>query len=280
MWSFRSLLAMSVGIALVGLTPQADAVAVDSELLFLVDINQTGLNNNQFDRLLQGYGDAMTSSQVLDSIQSGALGKIAVSLVFYGGTSSQTVGIPWMKIGSLADAQQFSNMVQALSRPFSISSPSISSALGFATNYFGTETGGASNGFESTAQVVEVAVSTLPLIPNPAADKAARDGALAAGVDVINSIAVGNRSNTVASYFASNVIGGEVGGVAASSDRGNINGGFNDFVATHVGSSVEGAAVESQSAVPEPTSAICLIPAAGILLLRRRREASISSERA
>ena len=44
---------------------------------------------------------------------------------------------------------------------------------------------------------------------------AARDGALASGVELINSIALGNRSAAVASYYAANVIGVASSAVAA-----------------------------------------------------------------
>jgi hypothetical protein len=274
---------MSLGIAAVcGLSPKADAVAVDSELLFLVDITQTGMNTPQFNTLMDSYAAAMTNSQVIDSIQSGATGRIAVSMVFYGGSFTQTVGVPWMSIGSMAEAQQFANIVSDLSRPFSITSPSISAALEFATNHFGTETGGTANGFESAVQIVEVVAAGLPLFPNPAADQAASNEALASGVDIINSIAVGNRSSTVQNYFASNVVGGEVGGVEASSGRSTINNSLDDYMAAQFGSTVDGAAqVSNEMAVPEPSSMVSSLAAAAFLLFRRRRhEHSLTSGRA
>ena len=278
---FRLLLTMSLGIAMAGISPRADAVAVDSELILLVDIGQGGLNSQQFDTLMDSYASAMTSSQVLDSIQSGATGKIAVSLLFYGGTFSQTsVGVPWMAIGNMAQAQQFANLVQNVLRPFSISSPSISAALDYATNHFGTETGGPANGFESTAQILEVTVSSLPLFPNPSADKAARNDAIASGVDIINSIALGNRSSTISDYFASNVIGGEVGGVEATSTRSSVNNSLDDYLAGRLENTVEGGAVASQTAVPEPSSAAFAISAVLLLLGRRRRGESPTTGRA
>ena len=264
----RILLVMSLGIALAGFPSQADATAVDSELLLLVDITQGGINNTQFNRLMDGYAAAMTSSQVLDSIESGEVGKIAVSLVFYSNAFTQTVGIPWMSIGNAAEAQQFANLITVLSRPFALGSPSIGAALDYATDHFGTETGGASNGFESDVQIVEIAVTALPLLQDPAGDQDARDDALAAGVDIINSIAVGNRADSIASYFASNVVGGEIGGVSGSSSTSSLNGTLDSFLANHVATTVEGGAV---AAVPEPSSAICLISGLGFLLLGRRR---------
>ena len=73
---------MSIGIAVLGLQSKAEAELVDSELVLLVDITPRGLNGSEFDQVMESYATAFSSSQVLDSIQSGAYGKIAVSLMF------------------------------------------------------------------------------------------------------------------------------------------------------------------------------------------------------
>ena len=125
---------MSLGIALIGLQPKADAELVDSELVLLVDITPRGLNDSEFDQVMAGYATAFTSSQVLNSIQSGAYGKIAVSLMFYGNASTQVVGIPWMTIGNSVEAATFAALARAVNRPFSIGSPSVASALTLATS--------------------------------------------------------------------------------------------------------------------------------------------------
>lgn len=265
------ILVMSLGIAMAGFLPRAAAEAVDTELLLLVDVSQGGINNTQFNRLMDGYAAAMTSSQVLNSIESGERGQIAVSLVFYGNTFTQIVGIPWMRIGNAAEAQQFANLVTVLTRPFTLGSPSIAAGLDYATNHFGTETGGGANGFESETQIIEVAVTNLSLLQNPAGDRGARDESLASGVDVINSVALGNNANNIANYFASNVIGGEAGGVDGSSSTASVNGNgsaLNNFLAGHMQQTVQGGAVAS---VPEPSSTLALISGLGLLLLGRRR---------
>jgi Ca-activated chloride channel homolog len=262
---------MCLGIAVAGLSSQAAAEAVDSELLLLVDVSQGGINNTQFNRLMDGYAAAMSSSQVLDSIESGERGQIAVSLVFYGNAFTQMVGIPWMRIGNAAEARQFADLVTVLSRPFTFGSPSVAASLDYATNHFGGETGGASNGFESGVQIVEVAATNLALFQNPGGDQDARDEALASGVDIINAIAVGANASSIADYFAANVVGGEVGGVHGSSSTASVNGNggaLNSFLASHMQQAVEGGAI---AAVPEPSSALALISGLGLLVLVRRR---------
>lgn len=261
---------MSLGIAMAGLYSNAEATAVDSELVLLVDITDRGLNKHEFEDVMNGYASAMTSSQVLDSIASGATGRIAVSLVFYGNSMTHVVGIPWMMISNAAQAQQFATIAQSLSRPLSITSPSIDTAIDFAANHFGTETGGNSNGFESAVQIIEVAAASLPLFPNPAAVRDSRDDALASGVDVINAVAIGNSTRDIKNFFAANVVGGELDGNPGSATSAKANNSLDDFLASDLGKSIEDGGTVSTS-VPEPSSSALLMAGAGFLLLRRRR---------
>lgn len=272
------ILAVSLGIALAGLYSQAEATAVDSELVLLVDITDRGLNKHEFEDVMQGYASAMTSSKVLDSIGSGATGKIAVSLVFYGNSLTHVVGIPWMMISSAAEAQQFATIARGLSRPVSITSPSIDTALDFAANHFGTETGGKSNGFESAVQIIEVAAASLPIFPNPGAVQDARDDALASGVEVINAVALGNSTRDIKNFLEDNVVGGELAGVEGSATSSKVNNSLANFLASDLAKSVKDGGTAS-TAVPEPSS--LLLGAAGmLLLLRRRRHLESNSSRA
>lgn len=262
---------MSIGIAVLGLQSKAEAELVDSELVLLVDITPRGLNASEFDQVMESYATAFTSSQVLDSIQSGAYGRIAVSLMFYGNASTQVVGIPWMSIGNSVEAETFAALARAVNRPFSIGSPSVSTALTFATASFGSETGGASNGFESSAQIIEIAAASVPL-GGTAAVEAARDGALASGVEMINTIALGNRAAAIENYYAANVIGGEAGGVFASSNSAAVNGALDGLLANQVSGGVAAGASESLAAVPEPSSSLALLSSLVLLLIRRRQQ--------
>jgi len=269
----RSVLgALTVAAAALVWPQHAVAESVDSELLLLVDSTQRGLNNGDFDALMDSYADAFSSSNVMNSIQSGAYGRVAVSLMFFG-NGTQQVGIPWMSIGNAAEAQTFAMLLRAVNRPDYAGAIQIDNALLATIPLFGTETGGAGNGFESAAQIVEVVAASTPNGNSNAGVAAARDQALASGVDVINAIAVGNQAGSVATYFASNVIGGEAGGVAASSSSSAVNGSLSNFLASQVSGQVGAGAMESISAVPEPSPVLALISGFGLLCLRRRRHA-------
>ena len=108
---------MSLGIAVIGLQTKAEAELVDSELVLLVDITPRGFNGSEFDQVMDSYATAFTSSQVLNSIQSGLYGKIAVSLMFFGNASTQVVGIPWMTIGNSTEAATFATLARAVNQP-------------------------------------------------------------------------------------------------------------------------------------------------------------------
>lgn len=260
---------MSLGIATVGLQSKAEAENVDTELVLLVDITPRGLNGSEFDQVMESYASAFTSAQVIDSIQSGVYGQIAVSLMFYGNASTQVVGIPWMMIGNAVEAETFATLARALNQPFSIGSPSVGAALTAATVSFGSETGGPGNGFESSAQIIEIAAASVPQ-GSTAGVEAARDGALASGVDLINAIALGNRSAAIEAYYASNVIGGEAGGVVATSNSSSLNGGLSGAIASQMNGGIAAGANESLSAVPEPSAALSLLSGLALLLIRRR----------
>jgi hypothetical protein len=250
----------------------ATAETVDSELLLLVDASRSGLNDSEFSTVMEGYANSLTSSQVLDAIQRGAVGKIAVSMVFYG-NSVQTVGIPWMTISSLADAQVFAAAARAAQRPTSATS-SIIGGLAMATQTFGTETGAPDNGYTSAAQIIEVAASTQPQGGNPnvvnAQVRAARDASLAAGVDVINTLTLGRSAIRLAAYYNANVIGGSVGGVAAHTTPSGLSAGLPTIMATHLTSGIQGGAIASIQAIPEPKPVLSLLLLVGIQVLRAR----------
>lgn len=262
---------MSLGIIAAGMLAPAKAVNVDSELVLLVDATQAGLTTNQFNRLMDGYTSVFSGTQILDSIQAGAYGKIAVSLMFFGNSNSFSVGIPWMEISNSTQALQFATLLQNVNRPNYTGASNVAAALTSAAFTFGTETGGAANGFESEVQTLEILASRVPTASAAAATTAASNVVLAAGVDMINSVAVGGQASAIDAFYTANVIGSTISGAPASSSTstlnatalaGNLNTAINNTVQT-------GAATSMVTAVPEPDTSLAL--AAGVLLLIRRR---------
>ena len=258
---------LSLGIASFGLFGQASAEAVDSELVLLVDVTQSGLNKNDFGSLMQSYASTFTSTEVLNSIQSGTYGRIAVSLMFYGNSSVQQVGIPWMSIGNATDASKFAALATSVSRPFSNGGSDIASALTAATLAIGKETGGLANGFESSVQIIDIAAASTP----KSGAQATRDAVLAAGVDVINAIALGNKATSIASYFSAQVIGSTLSGVAATSSTSGVNAALTAALTQEISNTVNMGAFGGATVVPEPNTAFALMTGLGLMLILRRR---------
>lgn len=261
---FFAAFVIPIGLAGFGSLGQAHAVAVDKELVLLVDVSQSGLNQKDFDSLLASYTSAFSSKQVLGAIQSGKYGSIAVSLIMYGDSSVQQVGIPWMSIANAADAANFGKLGSAIAKPNAAGFPAVGSALVAASGSFGTETGGKSNGFESSLQIIDVIASVEPKASNVGNDQESRKSSLISGVDVINSISLGKKANDIAAYFAANVIGSNAPGMTATSTLSNsFDANLTQVLANTLSSSV--------TAVPEPSSALALLIGGSLLLMRRRR---------
>jgi hypothetical protein len=274
-WRLRSGLPFAytvlLSIVVCSASGPADASPVDSELVLLVDITQSGLNSRQFDTLMDSYASTFTSLQVLDSIQSGYYGRIAVSMMFFGNSNTQVVGIPWMMIGNSEDAALFADLARSVERPFSATRPNVAAAIQAASLSFGTETGGADNGFESMVQVIEIASARRPQNRSAGAAAAASQAALISGVDLINALALGNQAAMIADFYAENVIGSTLDEVAASASTSPVNGALSDVINQMIGGTVETGAQVSLNAVPEPSPLIGLLSASLLLLIRRRR---------
>ena len=261
---FFAAFVIPLGLAGFGSLGQARAVAVDKELVLLVDVSQSGLNQKDFGSLLESYTSAFSSQQVLNSIQSGKYGSIAVSLMTYGDSSVQQVGIPWMSIANAADAANFGSLAGKISKPNAAGFPAVSAALVAASGSFGTETGGKSNGFESSLQIIDVIASVEPKSSNVGNDQESRKFSLLSGVDVINSISLGKKAADIAAYFSANVIGSSRAGMTATSNTSNsIDANLTQMLTTSLAGGI--------TAVPEPSAAAALIVGSSLLLMRRRR---------
>lgn len=269
----RVPLACSISLCLAAAAwpDRSQAQTVDSELVLLVDATSASLNKSSFTSLMDGYAAAFSNTEMLDSIQSGATGRIAVSLMFFGNTSSQQVGIPWMMIENSTQAQQFADSLLNVTQPSWGGTSDIGAALAAATLHFGTETGGISNYFESAVQIIQIAEAKNPQNNSAAAVSTASTSALASGVDIINSLAIGNQAQAIDAFYASNVIGSTLDGVLATSTTSPLDATFASTVGSAFNQTVQTGASASATAVPEPDVMLSLVSGMIILLKRRRR---------
>lgn len=269
---FRFFCMMSLGIVLGGVAERAEAEAVDSELVLLVDVTKRGLSDEDFARLMDGCGAAFERRQVLDSIRSGAFGQIAVSLIFFGAEANPQIGIPWMVVGSRSDARRFSALARELERPRESGPSGVGPALRAAVLSFGNETGNAANGFESCSQMVEVIGLVTPDSEGVDGVSSARKMALAAGVDRINWLPFRDRSGRLRVYDDRRLSGGVVAGAAMGRARGAGEAGLVSLLAEDVALGIASGAITSISRVPQPSAVLGLLSGLALLLIRRKRQ--------
>ena len=253
--------------------------SVDTELLLLVDVSGS-VNTSEYNLMMGGYSEAFRSQAVVDSIQTGSLGSIAVSLVFWSGAAQQSTGVAWTKIDSLQSAIDFADAIDSVSssRPYSAST-AVGSALTMGATTFGTETGNTENGFSSAAQVIDISGdgedNNTP-ITSPTGDRESslqdsRDGAMASGVDMINGLTIGNAGGDLEGYYNTNVISGSSGGVAAFTQTAATFADVETSLNTKLQREIEAGAKIGVVAVPEP-STTALIGLAGMLMILKRRK--------
>ena len=247
--------------AITGLAGTAKAqTAVDVELQLLVDVSGS-VDSTEFALQRDGYVNAFQSAAIKNAITDttgGRLGKIAVQLIYWSGSSQQNIAVDWTLIDSDTASDTFATAVQGALRPFS-GSTAPGSAIAFGDPLFDN------NGFDGTSLVMDVSGDGTR---NDGVDTStARDAALAGGIDRINGLAIGG-STSVENFYQSEVVGGTNSFFVAANS-------FSDFqgaVATKIEAEIRG----ETPTIPVP-STIALL-GAGLLglgtLARRRQKAA------
>lgn len=248
-----------LGAALAAVPLGLHAQIVDLELSLLVDVSGS-VSAGDFDLQRQGYVDAFNSAPVQQAILStsnGRLGRIAANVIFWSASSQQTEVVGWTMLDSVESIGAFADSFELAPRTYTNGNTAIGSALAFATPRF------ASNSFTSGRQVIDV--SGDGVTNHGANTLAARDAALAAGVDAINGIIILGQAGLV-DFYQNNVIGGTGSFLLTSTDFNA----FNTAIADKLEVEIIG---DGDLTVPEP-STYGLIGAAGLcgLVLWRRRK--------
>ncbi len=176
---------------------------VDLELVLAVDISQSV---DGYEGYLQrrGYVEALADPQVIEAIQSGVHGRIAVTYIEWAGPGIWIPIVDWRIIASADDAYELSYTLatEMLTRG---RGTSISGILGYAMTLFDT------NGFQGDRRVIDISGDG----PNSSGGivSFARDDAVAAGITV-NGVAINNFDGSAFSlpdldvYYRECVIGG------------------------------------------------------------------------
>ncbi len=204
---FATLLLMPLVMA--GFSRPAAAIPVDVELVLAVDVSRS-IDSFEFDLQRQGYANAFRDERVLEAIASGAMQRIAVTLIEWSGVTEQAVVIDWMTIANVEDADAFARALESKSRSFA-GRTSISTGIDAAMEQF------TKSPHQGRRRVIDVSGDGINNSGRPVTD--ARDEAVNKGI-VINGLAIINdRPNPIPywrgepeppldQYYIDNVLGG------------------------------------------------------------------------
>ncbi|MEM9392532.1 MAG: DUF1194 domain-containing protein [Pseudomonadota bacterium] len=94
----------------------ADRLEVDVELLLAVDVSRS-MSEAELDLQRRGYAAALRSPMVIEAIENGLIGQVAVSYVEWAGVKSQTVVVDWMLISDRTSADVFADQLTDIPTP-------------------------------------------------------------------------------------------------------------------------------------------------------------------
>lgn len=205
----RSLLAVAGAAALLprlgGRAAEASGEPVDVLLVMAVDVSRS-VDEDEARLQRQGYRSAVTDPAVLEAIRGGVTGAIAVAYVEWAGAEYQRLVLPWTRIASQADAEDWARRLDQAPRA-SLSWTSISGGIDFARDAL------AEAPFEASRRVIDISGDGVNNSGGPA--EAARDRAVAEGI-VVNGLPIVNDRPTFGrppplpldEYYRESVIGG------------------------------------------------------------------------
>ena len=218
MMKTRTLLVLLAAAALImaSATNAFAAQSVDLELVLLCDVSGS-VDSTDFALVRDGYEAAFRNANIINSIMTaGTNGSIATTLVYWSDSSVQSIG--WTLIDDAASSNAFADVIRDTPRPGGIGiGTGMTGAINSAVPLF-------TNDYDGTRQVIDVTgdgadssgPSVDPAIYAPL--QAARDNALASGVDTINALFVDDRDYfgddaadriQAIAYGQNNVIGGD-----------------------------------------------------------------------
>jgi hypothetical protein len=185
---------IALGAMLALATPAMAQVQVDLELVLAVDISRSmDYDEQQLQR--DGYVEALRHPEVIAAIQSGPVGRIALTYVEWAGPFHQAMVVPWTFVSGAAEAEAFAARV-ADAPLVRERGTSISQGLDFASAQF------AISGARGARRAIDVSGDGpnnmgLPVVP-------VRDRIVAEGI-TINGLPIMIRQGLVGGYNIANL---------------------------------------------------------------------------
>ncbi len=181
------------------------AEEVDVELFLAVDVSRS-MTPAELEIQRRGYAEALRSDDVIQAIEGGLIGAVAISYVEWAGQVSQREIVPWTIVRSRAEAEALADALTNRFNP-SLRRTSISGALIFAANSI------ANNDITGLRRVIDISGDGPNNDGRPVTR--ARDAVLAQGI-TINGLPLMTRDGLndrwhledLDAYYRNCVIGG------------------------------------------------------------------------
>src|SRR6202162_4626723 len=199
------------------------AEEVDLLLVLSSDVSRS-IDTPKFKLQRDGYAGAIVNPRVIQAIQSGALGKIAISFVEWSGVGAQRIVIDWTVIRDEATAKDFSAQIVEARRAFA-DRTSISGGIDFAMAQL------ARSPYQSNRHTIDVsgdATNNSGREVTYARDEAVAKGVTINGLVILSAQPMSwnadhtNPPGGLDNYYRNNVIGGPGSFVMVAED-------FNSF---------------------------------------------------
>ena len=196
--TFLALTVAAVAVLLSTAGNVRSTATVDLMLVLALDVSDS-VNRQEFALQKTGLERAFRHPDLINAIQSGRGGRIAVTVMQWSGFQDQTVTVPWAVIADKTSAEAFADRIANMPRSFPNGYTHIAGAIRYATGLIQAAP------FMARRQVVDISGDGVNNVNVP--PHAARDAAVRAGVTV-NGLAIVNETRDLASYYRHNVIGG------------------------------------------------------------------------
>ncbi len=205
---FSQLFRAGMFAALIVAMPAAaqEEIPVDLELVLAVDVSGS-IDEEEARLQRRGYVSALAHPQVIEAIESGPVGQIAIAYFEWANFQFQRMVVDWTLVSDKASADALAGAV-AEAPIISASWTSLSGAIDYGAALFD------GNGYEGLRRVIDVSGDGYNNSGRPV--EIARDAAVAAGITINGLPIINQRPNPWGSppaadldlYFQERVIGG------------------------------------------------------------------------
>lgn len=190
------------------------AANVDTELVILVDAQTYSASD--FNLMIENVAQSFERQEFISAVMNGVYGKMATSVMLYN-LSGQQVATSWAELSTPQQFLNFAQTVRSISYPNRGGNVSYAAALTAATASINS-----SSSVGTTQQITLLDDATGFYSADPAGTLAARNAALAAGVDIINAIVfdAAYRETEISNFYNTNVVNQPGGLKLISSPQG------------------------------------------------------------